>query len=264
MLTTLSPARRRFVLLAIVAALLALAVATVLVVRRAVDGVDAVPQDTPGPVLLVPGYGGSVRSLEPIISRLRAAGRDATAVPLPGDGTGDLRASAQALDAAVEDALARTGAESVDVVGYSTGGVVARLWVREYGGAGLARRVVTLGSPHHGTTVVGLASQVPGLCTGACLDLTPDSDLLRRLNAGDETPDGPRFVSIWTMADELVTPPESSRLDGALNLALQDLCPGSQLSHRGLPATPVVLDTILLELAVALPAVPSDPDCAIA
>jgi triacylglycerol esterase/lipase EstA (alpha/beta hydrolase family) len=226
-----------------------------------VDFVDAVPQDRPGPVLVVPGYGGSLRSLDPLVSRLRAEGRDATAVALAGDGTGGLDASAQALDDAAQSALERTGAESVDVVGYSAGGVVARLWVRDYGGDEVARRVVTLGSPHHGTSVAKLAAQVPGLCTGACEELSPDSDLLRALNAGDETPDGPRFISVWTSADELVTPPESSQLDGALNLSVQSLCPGSQLTHRELPADRVVLDTIVLELGVALPSVPQDLDC---
>lgn len=262
MLSALSPARRRFVLLVVAAAMVLAVAGAVLVFRHVVvQAVDPVAQDSPGPVLLVPGYGGSLRSLEPIVARLRAEGRDATAVALAGDGTGDLRASAQALGQAVEAAMSRTGAESVDVVGYSAGGVVARLWVRDYNGAGIARRVLTIGSPHHGTSVAGLASQVPGLCTGACQELTPDSDLLRALNAGDETPDGPRFVSLWTVNDELVTPPDSSRLDGALNIAVQDMCPDSRVEHRGLPTDPVVLDTVVLELGAALPSVPTTPDC---
>ena len=262
MLDTLSPARRRFVLMAVVLALTAAAVVTAVVVRRAVDTVAAVPQDEPGPVLLVPGYGGSLASLDPIVRRLRTEGRDASVVPLAGDGTGDLRIQAEVLDEAVGAALDRTGEESVDVVGYSAGGVVARLWVRDYGGAEMARRVVTIGSPHHGTTVAELATEVvPGRCTGACEQLQPDSDLLRALNAGDETPDGPHFVSIWTTTDELVTPADSSRLDGALNIAMQDLCPGSQVAHRELPADPVVLDTVVMELGVAHPSIPFEPDC---
>ena len=71
--------------------------------------------------------------------------------------TGDLDAQAEVLGAAARTALARAHATSVDVIGYSAGGVVARLWVRDHGGKSLARRVITLGSPHHGTDVASLA-----------------------------------------------------------------------------------------------------------
>jgi len=261
-LDALSPARRRFVLFAAALAIAVAGVGGAVAGYRALDTVDAVAQDTPGPVLLVPGYGGSSRSLEPLVARLRSEGRDASVVPVAGNGTGDLRTQAAVLADAAESALERTGAESVDVVGYSAGGVVARLWVRDFGGDEVARRVVTIGSPHHGTSVADLAAEaVPGLCTGACEQLRQDSDLLRQLNAGDETPDGPRFVSLWTTGDELVTPPESSRLEGALNVTVQGLCPGSQVSHRELAADPVVLDTVVLELGMAPPSIPPNPDC---
>ena len=102
MLAGLSPARRRLVL-----ALLALVVVAAVVVTAAVvvprlsggagSATEAAQDDTPGPVLLVPGYGGSTASLRPLAERLTAAGRDATVVPVPGDGTGDLTASAEAL-----------------------------------------------------------------------------------------------------------------------------------------------------------------------
>ena len=102
------------------------------------------------------------------------------------------------------------GATSVDVVGYSAGGVVARLWVRDKGGVDLARRVLTLGSPHHGTTQAALGAEFAGGCPPACEQLVPDSDVLRRLNAGDETPDGPLWATIRSTSDQVVTPVESA------------------------------------------------------
>ncbi|SNS07187.1 Triacylglycerol esterase/lipase EstA, alpha/beta hydrolase fold [Geodermatophilus saharensis] len=265
MLAGLAPARRRLllVLLALVVAA-AVAATGLLLAGRGEDAAPAAPvsQEEPGPVLLVPGYGGGTGSLTSLGDRLTAEGRDATVVTLPGDGTGDLAAAADALGEAVDAALARTGAGSVDVVGYSAGGVVARLWAAD-GGAGVARRVVTLGSPHHGTTLADLAlTLAPGQCPDACRQLATDSELLAALNAGDETPDGPTWVSIWTAQDETVTPPESARLDGALGLAVQSVCSGAQVGHGDLPRDPLVQAMVLAELAPGDPVPLGPADCA--
>lgn len=248
MLTSLAPARRRLVL-GVVAVVLVAAVALGVVLVRGGGTTGPVAQDQPGPVLLVPGYGGSTNSLLVLAQRLRAAGRDATVVGLPGDGTGDLTEQAGVLDQAADAALARTGAGSVDVIGYSAGGVVARIWARDLDGAEQARRIVTLGSPNHGTQLAGLAAGLlPSRCPTACQQLVPGSALLSGLNAGDEAPAGPEWVSVWTTADQVVTPPESARLDGALNLPVQGVCAGSAVDHDGLPRDEVVGAIVLAQL----------------
>jgi triacylglycerol lipase len=264
-LAGLSPARRRLLLgLLTLVVVAAVTVAAAVVVRHLAgdDEPTAVPQAQPGPVLLVPGYGGSTSSLQTLADRLSAAGRDATVVQVPGEGTGDLNASADVLSGAVDEALQRTGAGSVDVVGYSAGGVIARLWAAD-GGAARARRVLTLGSPHHGTTVADLAAGlVSAECPEACRQLTTDSDLLAQLNAGDETPAGPTWVSVWTTADQTVTPPDSARLDGALDLTVQSVCADSQVAHGQLPSDPLVQAIVLAELAAGPPAPLGAGDCA--
>ncbi len=262
-LAGLSPARRRLVLVLLGALVVAVLTASAFVVWGSASGsVTPVAQDRPGAVLLIPGYGGSTQALQALATDLRNQGRDATVLQLAGDGTGDLREQAQVLAAAADAAIQRTGTASVDVVGYSAGGVVARLWVRDYGGADQARRVITLGSPHHGTDVAALAvAVVPGQCPAACRQLVPDSDLLRALNAGDETPDGPVYISVWTSVDEVVTPPDSARLDGALNLVVQEICSASRVPHGSLPTDPVVASIVALELGVGAPENLSSVDC---
>lgn len=263
MLSSLAPVRRRLLLGVLAAVLAGVLVAAALVLTRGSDApTDArdVAQDRPGPVLLVPGYGGSTAALDVLAGRLRAAGRDATVLRLPGDGTGPLPDQARVLDRAARSALA-AGAPSVDVVGYSAGGVVARLWAADEGGAGVARRIVTLGAPHHGTTLASLgASLLPDQCPTACQQLVPTSDLLRGLNA-DETPDGPLWVSVWTTEDQVVTPPESARLDGALNVPVQSVCADGRPTHAQLPTDPVVQGLVLDALGAAPPAVPTPADC---
>jgi len=219
-------------------------------------------QDLPGPVLLVPGYGGGTGALEVLAGKLRASGRSATVVALPGDGTGDLRDAARVLDAAVAAELS-AGAPSVDIVGYSAGGVTARYWVRQFGGASKARRVVTLGSPHHGTRVAALGARfAAGACPVACQQLVPDSDLLDELNDGDETPAGPQWLSVWTDQDETVTPAESARLQGAVDVVLQRVCPGLAVSHADLPRAPLVTGIVLQALAATPIPTPRSADCA--
>jgi triacylglycerol lipase len=261
-LSALPPVRRRLLLGVVAVVVVAVLVAVVLVVANRPGSAAAGPvaQDRPGPVLLVPGYGGSTDSLEVLAARLRSAGRDATVLRLPGDGTGELRDQATVLDRAARAKIA-AGAPSVDVVGYSAGGVVARLWAEQNGGSAIARRIVTLGAPHHGTDIAALAgSLLPDQCPTACVELAPTSDLLARLNA-EQMPAGPVWVSLWTEQDQVVTPPDSARLDGALNIPIQSVCADAQVDHSSLPRSPVVQSLVLTALAAARPTQPTPADC---
>lgn len=218
------------------------------------------PQDRPGPVLLVPGYGGRTGSLSALAARIRSTGRTATVLRLPDRGTGDLNADAAVLNRAVTRAL-DAGAPSVDVIGYSAGGVVALLWARHDGGQDKARRVVTLGSPFHGATIAaGAEGFVPGACPVACQQLVPGSRLLAGLTASP-VPGRPRWVSLWTTGDRVVTPPGSARLAGAINVPLQSVCPGARISHDQLPTSPVVTAIVLQAIGPGPVRRPSAADC---
>jgi triacylglycerol esterase/lipase EstA (alpha/beta hydrolase family) len=262
MFDALSPQRRRLVLAAAVALLLLIiAVATISVIRLIAGSTNPVSQSDPGPVLLVTGYGGNVQSLEPLAEALRSSGRTAVIVDPVGDGTGDLRTQAEHLGQVADRVREDAGSASVDVVGYSAGGVVARLWVRDGDGGGMARRVLTLGSPQHGTSQAALGAEFAGGCATACEQLIPDSDLLRRLNAGDETPAGPLWATIRSTTDQVVTPIDSAALSGALNIVVQDVCPGSTVAHGDLPADPVVLAALDSVLGAGTPQAPNAVSC---
>jgi hypothetical protein len=212
-------------------------------------------------VLLVPGYGGSQAALSVLAGRIRATGRSASVLTLPGDGTGDLVEQAGTLNAAVTEAL-RTGAPSVDVVGYSAGGVVALLWVVRFGGAHVARRVVTLGSPLHGTQLAAAGTVLlPDACPPACRELAPGSALLTEL---DRTPPPEQlpWLSLWTTDDETVIPPDSARLSGAIDVAVQSICPDSHVAHGQLPTDPLVTGLVLNAIGTAPMSAPNSADCA--
>jgi triacylglycerol esterase/lipase EstA (alpha/beta hydrolase family) len=233
--------------MAMVLLVLALVAAVGYAVRGTSPSNQAAALATPeeAPVLLVPGYGGSTTGVAMLAGQLAAAGRNTTVVHLVGDGRGDLRVQAAALAKAAKRVMFLQGAPSVDVVGFSAGGVIARIWASQLGGSGMADQVITLGSPHHGTDLTGRGVP-PGLCPPACRQLLPSSDLLAELNAVDETPDGPQWVSIWT-TDDATVPPESSALDGALGFSVQSVCGAMPIGHRDLPRT---LTTARLVLSV--------------
>ncbi|WP_218006019.1 lipase family alpha/beta hydrolase [Actinomadura hibisca] len=257
-LSGLSPRRRLLVLGALAFAVVLAVVVTVRVALGQGGSGPPARQDQPGPVLLVPGYGGGTGGLVELADRLRSVGRMAEVVVMPSGGTGDLREQAKVLDRRVALEL-REGAPSVDVVGYSAGGVVARLWVRDHDGARKARRVVTLGSPHGGAEVAAAGSALaPGACPRACQQLAPGSPLLRDLGARAPVP--PVWVSLWTTHDETVRP-ESSRLAGALNIVLQGVCRDAATTHGGLPTDPVVAGIVLRSLGGGPPVAPGPGDC---
>ncbi|WP_433043167.1 esterase/lipase family protein [Dactylosporangium sp. CS-033363] len=240
----MSPRRRAmFAVLAAIAVLVAGGLAVRAALRA--EPLRIPDQDKPGVVLLVPGYGGGTDGLDRLAAAIRAAGRTATVVAMPDGGTGDLGKQADTLDDAATEALRR--APSVDVIGYSAGGVVARLWVQRHDGVHKARRVVTLGSPHQGARLAAAgAAGLPGACPAACQQLAPGSTLLAELK--EPVPNPPQWLSIWTEQDQTVVPPDSAVLPGAVDVDIQQACPGRDVGHGDLPTddyvTGLVLDAI--------------------
>lgn len=266
-LSSLAPARRRLLVAVVVLGMLAAVVVGVGVAvaggssRAKTPSGPPVALSRPGPVLLVPGYGGSTTGLRVLAGHLRTSGRRIEVVSLPDNARGDLRTQARVLGTAVKAAMSRSGAASVDIVGYSAGGVVTRIWLKEDGGAAVARRVVTLGAPQHGTALATLGSLFQGECPTACQQLTPTSDVLTALNTGDELPSGPDVVSLWSSSDEVVIPPQSAVLKGALNVQIQQVCARSTVRHGALPTDPLVSAMVAVELGGSKPTGLSAKDC---
>jgi pimeloyl-ACP methyl ester carboxylesterase len=255
--------RRRVLVTAVALIVVAGAVAGTL---RALTGQPAVPATDvghPGDVLLVPGYGGSTTALDALAGRIAAAGGSgfhATVVRLAGDGTGDLQVQANVLNGYVNQALAR-GSGPVTVIGYSAGGVVAWLWDVEFDGVAKARRIITLGSPLHGADLAAVgAADAPDACPQACEELVPGSSMLHRLQ-GSGSATRPPWLSLWTTDDQVVQPPDSARLPGAVNVPLQSVCPGVSIGHGQLPTAPLVVGIVLRTLRSAALSPPRASEC---
>ena len=259
-LTGLSPRRRAFFA---GVALIVVALAAAGGVRLALAGGGPAPgaaaTSVRSDVLLVPGYGGSTGGLNQLAARIRRTGRRATVVPLPGGGTGDLRTQATVLNRYVNQALT-AGSGPVTVIGYSAGGVVAWLWDVDYHATSRVRRVITLGSPLHGASLAALGTAFdPGECPVACQQLAPGSSLLTALQRAPVR--RPPWLSLWTTDDQIVQPPDSAWLLGAVNVALQSVCSGVTVQHGQLPTSPLVTGIVLRALGAARLASPGASQC---
>jgi triacylglycerol lipase len=154
--------------------------------------------------------------------------------------TQDVRSAAARLEQLVERTCAETGYERVHVVGHSLGGLVARYYVQRRGGDARVHTLVTLGSPHAGTTTAYLLPQ------RLVRQLRPGSDLVQELAEpapGCRT----RFVAFWSDLDQVVVPQRSARIDHP-DLAARNV-PLRGVGHLSLPISGRVVHEIAVLLA---------------
>ena len=193
------------------------------------------------PVLLLHGYGCNSGFWQQLGVRLTAARISHASVDL-GPVTGDIDGYSVQVAAAAESLLAASGAAQLNIVAHSMGGLAARAWLRNDPHA-LARtaRLITLGSPHHGTVLANLGVGLNARQMRRSKAGEP-SAWLRALAAGESAAARARMVSIWTYHDNIVAPQRSSCLDGATNIAL------SGVGHVALGSNRRVLDCVLRQL----------------
>lgn len=100
----------------------------------------------------------------------------------------------------------------IDLVCHSLGGLVARTYLQELGGARRVDHCVTLGTPHRGTyNAYWVRSRVGR-------ELRPDSPLLQRLQASRSNASSVRFTSIVAGSDNIVIPRVFSANDETVHL----------------------------------------------
>jgi triacylglycerol lipase len=123
----------------------------------------------------------------------------------------------------------------IDLVCHSLGGLVARVYLQQLGGARRVDRCITLGTPHRGTyNAYWVASRVGR-------ELRPDSPLLARLDSSRPAAAGVRFASIVAGSDNIVIPRVFSSTDSVVHV------PG--LGHLGLLFSPTAFRAVADRLA---------------
>ncbi|MFF7353432.1 MULTISPECIES: esterase/lipase family protein [Streptomyces] len=146
--------------------------------------------------------------------------------------TCDIRAAAELLGRHVEEICERTGSDRVDIVGHSLGGLIARYYAQCLGGDLRVRTLVTLGTPHAGTSAAPLADAHP-----IVRQMRPGSGVIEELARpapGCRT----RFVSFWSDLDSVMVPLETACIEhpdlDAENIRV------TGIGHLALPVHPAV------------------------
>jgi triacylglycerol lipase len=176
-------------------------------------GTGPVPVERPAPadvpVLLVPGWLDTARDLAELRIRLLGAGWDVDEVEAMTfeQPTGSNRDHALELEVAVRRLLERTGAERVDIVAHSMGGLATRWYLLSREDAPV-RRVVFIASPHRGTLSAHFA------WGRGRAEMMPESAFLDTLNERAPAPAGIAAMTIRTSVDTHIVPGESATLPG--------------------------------------------------
>lgn len=167
-------------------------------------------------------------------------------------GLGDIPTSAGQLATFVDGVRQATGAERVDLVGHSQGGMMPRYYLQQLGGADAVDQLVGLASSNYGTSfngVLPLVAALPGgepltaIPCAACVQQRQGSDFLEQLNAGGDTVPGVEYTVISTKLDEVVTPYTNTFLrdEGVENITVQDVCALDATDHLGISYDPIAL-----------------------
>lgn len=194
-------------------------------------------------VVLVHGYMANPSTLLAVEAALRLAGCKQVLAYGYRSGEG-VEAAARGLRAFLRRNV-RGG--RIDLVCHSLGGLVARTYLQELGGARRVDRCVTLGTPHHGTyNAYWLASRVGR-------ELRPDSELLERLARTREAAEDVRFLSVVAGADNLVVPRVFARHEQEVHVP--------DVGHVGMLFSPRVLRIVTRFLAEPLGRPATPPAC---
>lgn len=180
--------------------------------RRVPAVAESEEGEAPIPVVLVPGYGVNRAYFSFFQMYLRRRGWPWVAVINHRPFSGPIPYYAERLGLYVDDVLRASGAQQVDLVGHSMGGLVAAFYVNALGGHTRVRRLVTLGAPWKGTAtwVFGGRRQAR--------DMAPDSDVVKAVQ-DLKTP----TTAIWSRSDAMIFPAERAKPDGGQAIELANL-----------------------------------------
>ncbi|MEL7244524.1 MAG: triacylglycerol lipase [Cyanobacteria bacterium J06573_2] len=177
------------------------------------------------PVLLVHGIWDTGKVFRKMIPFLKERGLTVYDLDLsPNDGSKGLDDLAEQVATKVKSTFG--GEQTFDLLGFSMGGIVSRYYVQRLGGINRVKRFITLSAPNHGT-LTGYFNQGLG-----CVQMRPNSVLLKDLNSDAQMLSQINFTSIWTPYDTMIVPASSSKMSVGDNLTVPVLVHAWMLTDK--------------------------------
>lgn len=176
------------------------------------DAPPLAPDPALPPVVLVHGIFSSGDDMERLARHLRSQSREVFQPTLaPNGGTVPIEQLAAQLAKFADENL---GGRRFDLVAFSMGGLVARVFLQRLGGLSRVNRFITMASPHRGTHLARLG-MLPGH-----VQMRPGSAFLRDLAGDADTLREVRFTSFYTPLDTVIVPCRSSEMPQARNVRM--------------------------------------------
>ena len=190
------------------------------------------------PIVLVHGLWDSPRLFDRLVRRLDVDQRTLLVPHLPhGLGAVPLVTLAEQLD----DHIGRRWGDDcvIDLLGFSMGGIISRVWLQHLGGARRTHRFISVGSPHQGTLT---AQWIPQWLLAGLADMKRGSALLQSLNSDPSSLQPVDCVSYFCPWDLMVVPGWQAHLPVGTVRSLP------VLTHQQLMSHPRSLDVLVQAL----------------
>tara|TARA_Y100001968_G_scaffold39876_1_gene30362 strand:+ start:569 stop:1171 length:603 start_codon:yes stop_codon:yes gene_type:complete len=186
------------------------------------------------PIFLIHGLWNNPQLFEKLIAKIKEDDYQLYRPHLPHKfGKTSLRRLARDLDSKIEE-LVGSGID-IDIVGFSMGGLISRIWLQNYNGFLRTKRFFSIGTPHFGTYT---AQMIPSSFMAGIAEMKRGSSLLAQLNNDLTSLETVECISFFTKWDLMSFPGWQAKL------SIGDSYHVPVLTHKELITNSISLDIL--------------------
>ena len=186
------------------------------------------------PIFLVHGLWNNPKLFDKLIKKVKENDYELYRPHLPHKfGKTSLRHLARDLDFKIEELVGPK--REIDIVGFSMGGLISRLWLQNHNGFLRTKRFFSIGTPHFGTYTAQL---IPSSFFSGIAEMKKGSNLLSQLNNDLTTLEKIECISFFTKWDLMSFPGWQAKLSVGYSYQLP------VLTHKELITNNLAIDIL--------------------